>query len=468
MSGALRRILARTLLPVFLLAGLLTGGASLEGEFEQAIFFSVSGLLAAALFVGAQGWIRGGVATAFLFTLATVLILLAQLVPLPRAFVAGLPDRAAAFETLSILGLAPETLPLSLAPDATLGGLLAFLAPVAAFCLTAAIKWSRGADLLKWTLPLLAGASALLGLAQIFLGKANPALYLHDFTAPGQPVGFFANPNHQASFLLMGLPFVAVIAARLRRDWEGNDQDLALAALAICLALLLFTGILAAGSAAGYLLLVPVTLLSLIVAFSGRRKARSSHPAAWVLMPLILAAAAVAVFSSPRLTGLGQTSFEDGPGSRIAINRVSAEMAEVHWQAGTGLGSYEDVYRLYEDPDTVSNIYVAHAHNDYFEWIIETGVAGTLLLAAFLLWWFYHFGRLWIAAPPDALRLRRAGAIATLVPVLHSLVDYPLRTPGIASIAAVCLALMVVPRSRSEAPVQPSDPGTETLRTVTI
>ena len=159
------RALAR-LLPLSLLAALFTGGASLEGEFEQAIFFSVSGLLAAGLFVGAQGWIRGGVATALLFVLVAVLILLAQLVPLPRAFVAGLPDRAAAFETLSILGLAPETLPISLAPDATLGGLLAFLAPLAAFCLTAAIKWSGGADLLKWTLPLLAGTSALLGLAQ--------------------------------------------------------------------------------------------------------------------------------------------------------------------------------------------------------------------------------------------------------------------------------------------------------------
>lgn len=83
---------------------------------------------------------------------------------------------------------------------------------------------------MAWTIPLLGAASALLGLAQVFTGDQSP-LYLYDFTSRGLPAGFFSNFNHQASFLLMCLPFTAALAGRLRRDSEGKDRDTALAIL---------------------------------------------------------------------------------------------------------------------------------------------------------------------------------------------------------------------------------------------
>lgn len=468
-AAFLRRPAAISLAPLFLAGALLVGGASLEGEFAQSVFFAVSGLIAAALFLSAGGWIKGAVATPLCFFLVLTALLLAQTVPLPAGWTSALPDRDEALASLALLGLQDGGLALSLTPEATLAGWLAFLAPLAGFCLMAAIKWSRGAAPMKWVIPLLGAASALLGLAQILLGDEIPALYFYEFTNRGSPVGVFSNANHQASFLLMCLPFAAVLAADLRRSWEGADGEMAQAALAAVMALLIVTGVLGAGSAAGYLLLVPVALFSLMIAFSGQGNAPGNRLAGWAMLPLIFGFAALIIFSSPRLSGLGVTSFDDTPGSRIAINRVSAEMAGVHWQAGTGLGSYADVYRLYEDPAAVSHFYVAHAHNDYFEWFIETGIAGGGLLAAFLAWWLYHFGRVWASGGQGSVKLRRAAAVAALVPVLHSLVDYPLRTPGIATLAAICLALMIMPKDRRAAPQMPAgDVEAEPVRTITI
>ena len=471
--AASRRYAARALTPAFLAFALLVGGASLEGEFLQAVLFTISGALLGCLFLFAGAWWTGQAALVLAWAAILALVLVAQVLPLPVSWLEELPIRGDARLSLEALGLGAGPSTLSLAPEATIAGLLAFLAPLCGFAIVAAIKWSRGAGLLKWVIPALGAASAALGIAQVILGKAVPELYFYDFTARGFPVGVFSNPNHQASFLLMCLPFVAVLVADLRRDWEGSDEDMALATVAGALGLMILAGILGAGSAAGYLLLVPVLILSIAVVFAGRRKSKESAPrlslAGLAILPMILGFAALVVFTSPRLTGLGYTSFEDGPASRIGINKVSAVMIEDHWAAGIGLGTYEDVYRLYEDPDTVSSTFIAHAHNDYYEWVIETGLAGTALLGGFLLIWFFWFLRLWTGAKAEALKLRRAASIACLVPILHSLVDYPLRTPGIAVLAAMCLALMIVPRQKSEAPLPKAEEAADDdLRIVTL
>lgn len=462
------RLLERTFVPAFLAGALVTGGASLEGDLQKAVFLIFSGLVLAALFLALKDWLRAPVLSVLGFAALYVVLAASQLVPLPIEQAQPLPDRDLAVRGLEALGHNPASLPLSLAPEATLAGLLAILAPLCGFCLVAAVRWSRGAALLKWAIPLLCAVSALLGLAQIILGSQS-GLYPYRFTNIGSPVGAFANANHQASFLLMGLPFVAALIHDLRRDWEGRDSDVAMAVAAGAAGLVILIGILAAGSVAGYLMLAPVLLLSLAVAFTRRGKTRARALPAISIAALMLAGAIMVVFSSARLPTLGQTSLEDLPTQRTGISRVGAGILEQHWATGTGLGSFEDVYRLHEDPATVSTVYIAHAHNDYLEWMIETGLAGGVLLAVFLGWWAFQFFGVWLGSGMDALALRRAAAIACLVPVLHSVVDYPLRTPAIAVMAAMCLAVMIVPRTRAApaTPVAGAD-ETEALKIVTL
>lgn len=461
-----RRLLARLLVAGFLTGALLTGGASLEGEVQKAMLFVVAGLTLGGLILLSRDWLSAGAVTALSFALLFVLIVLLQLLPLPAGFTRALPDRDVALAGLQALGEGPASLPLSLSPEATLISLLAVLAPLCGFCLIAAVKWSRGAALLKWVIPLLGAASACLGLAQVIF-SGNRDLYPYSFTNIGSPVGFFANANHQASFLLMCLPFVAVLAADLRRDWEGEDRDVALGAGIAAFGLLIITGILGAGSGAGYLMLAPVLLLSVSIALARRKKKTGRSIPVLLVVSALLAVAALVVFSSPRLSGLGYINFEDGPTTRAGMNRVGLEILEQHWVSGTGLGSYSEVYSLYEDPETVWNTYVAHAHNDYLEWLVELGLPGALLLAGFLIWWLMRFAKLWLGSKTDALHLRRAASVACLVPVLHSLVDYPLRTPALAVLAAMCLAMMVVPQKRA-GQAEPAAGEGEELRTVTL
>jgi O-antigen ligase len=450
-NSLLRRYGARTLVPTFLVLAAFTGGSSFEAEHLQAIMFGVSAFLLAAFFGWGFGWITGPVKSVIAFAFCLALLAGIQLFPFPTEMTASLPDRDAAYHGLNALGHSPAAFSLSLSPEATQGAFLAFLMPLAAFCLVARLKWSRGAALLKWTIPLLGAASAVLGLAQVFLGN-EPRLYLYDRTSEGLPAGFFANVNHQASFLLMTLPFVAALAADLQRGWQAGDSQVAQAVILAACGLLIIGGVFGAGSVAGYILLAPVTLLSILILGGGRQRSNGPIFGAGLAVGIILFAGAF-VFTSPVLEGLGITSLDDSDLSRIGIARTSAEILDRHWQFGTGLGAFDEVYHLYEDPATVVYVYVAHVHNDYMEWLIETGLAGGILLGAFLVWFLVWFVRVWTNSKSGASGLRRAASIACLVILLHSFVDYPLRTPVIAALGAMCLALMIVPRTRDEAPL---------------
>jgi O-antigen ligase len=119
---------------------------------------------------------------------------------------------------------------------------------------------------------------------------------------------------------------------------------------------------------------------------------------------------------------------------------------------GSGLGSFREVYQLYEDPGSIGAIYVVHAHNDYVELLLEMGVAGALLLGIFLVWWGVAVRRVWISA--DAGPFAKAASIASAAILAHSLVDFPLRTAAISAVLGVCVALLADRR-----PAQATDSG---------
>jgi O-antigen ligase len=108
---------------------------------------------------------------------------------------------------------------------------------------------------------------------------------------------------------------------------------------------------------------------------------------------------------------------------------------------GSGLGSFRSVYHLYESREQLSTTYVNHAHDDYAELTLELGVPGVLLIVAFLIWWGRAAWRAWRGA--DAAIYARAASIATAAILIHSLVDFPLRTAAISAAFAMALGLLV-------------------------
>jgi O-antigen ligase len=119
-----------------------------------------------------------------------------------------------------------------------------------------------------------------------------------------------------------------------------------------------------------------------------------------------------------------------------------------NWLLGSGIGSFRRLYPQYEDQAAVTTTFVNHAHNDYLEILLETGIPGLLTLLLFLLWWAGRAVR--VARMRAIFPCAWAAVIGSAALLLHSLVDYPLRTAALAAIMAALLALMAQPRIRED------------------
>jgi O-antigen ligase len=128
-------------------------------------------------------------------------------------------------------------------------------------------------------------------------------------------------------------------------------------------------------------------------------------------------------------------------------------VARDYLPVGAGVGSFERVYRMKENPQTIDpSIVVNHAHDDYLELLIETGIPGMVLVVTFLGWFATMGVRLWRGASSDPFAV--AGGITAGMVMVHSLVDFPLRTTAIAATFAMALAMLVQPRRSAESEKQ--------------
>ena len=100
-----------------------------------------------------------------------------------------------------------------------------------------------------------------------------------------------------------------------------------------------------------------------------------------------------------------------------------------HWLEGIGFGAFESVFYGYENVENLSTSYLNQAHFEPLQYVIETGLAGLLLLVAALVWVVRRLLRLWRAGDGKAriLAVYLCGALG--VWLIAGLVDYPTRTP---------------------------------------
>jgi hypothetical protein len=108
------------------------------------------------------------------------------------------------------------------------------------------------------------------------------------------------------------------------------------------------------------------------------------------------------------------------------------------------------VYGLFEKPqDTMANTFANHAHNDMLELWLETGLAGLVLMAMFASWFGLRAVKLWRKGPSAVSEidssLAQAATIIIGLIVVHSFVDYPLRTGAMMAIMALACALLLEP-----------------------
>jgi O-antigen ligase len=428
----------------FLLACLFLGGASAAGA--GAVANGVLQLLA-LLIVATVAWTRPAGSPPVLpaGSLPLLIILgglllwsLVQLIPLPASLWTTLPGRAPIAEGFRLLGMPLPAIPASLAPGKTIQSLLWLIPPVAAFLLAAPLT-SRGRRTLA--LAILVGAllSMLLGAFQVLGGSGSP-LRFYEITNPTAPVGFFSNKNHLATLLLCALPVAGALAGRAaapgRRKSKAQSQKTIYAAIA----LFLVVGLAINRSIAGYALLLPAGFAAFLI-YRQAVTGGISRVALGVLAALVIAYVGVALAGPVSREALS-TKFSQSPASRQVMTERTLQAAGDHFPVGSGLGSFPQVYRTYEDPENASRAFANHAHNDYAEIALELGVPGVLLVLLFALWWARRAQIAWTRDFSGAPLARAASIMIGLV-LFHSLVDYPLRTSGIAALFAVACAFLL-------------------------
>lgn len=429
----MRKKLTSGLATALLLLCLLLGGASAAGLWANVLLQLIAvAMIGAAIAFGRAPLTRAGKRLLLLLGLL-IAIILAQLVPLPPAIWTSLPGRAPVAQGFALLGQELPWLPLSLAPDATIASALWLLPAVAMLLWT--LRFAVRESWIAWTMVFAMTLSVLVGAMQITGGEAS-RWYFYAVTNYGVTVGFFANANHLATFLVATVPFLGALYMAARGRGRSAQKSAGLVVILGGFFALVMVGLGINGSLAGLGLMVPVTAATLLLLLPGRRIPL------WAvgLVALLGAASVAAVFSGRFDNNLISAEAPGDVVSRYTTFTTSFEAVKDHFPLGSGVGTFQPIYRLYEDPERVTTTYINHVHSDWIEIVLETGLPGALLLLAFLVWWGRRTIAIWRAPEPDFFA--RAATIATAAILAHSLVDYPLRTAAIGAVFAACCALM--------------------------
>jgi O-antigen ligase len=418
---------------VLVLALVLGGGPS------QPLFTMVIELAALPLIVLAFGAMTAervtGAIPALILVALIALTPLLQMIPLPPALWTALPGRETPVALLAAGAITPEAHPLTLEPDGTLRAGLALLPGIAIFLSTLGATLAERRRLAT----IIVGATiagAMLGILQLANG-ADFDLYTTAHSA--NLIGFFANRNHEANMLLVGMLLAAGLAA-------GASPHRTAPRLIAGALMLLF-------SAAAVVTISRMGMLLLPIALAGsgilllRRWGGGARPVIAVTVALIAIMLLASFVPVVRETAARFLLAADD--ARPDLWNTTWMAIHAFWPIGSGLGSFVPVFQLFEPLDQVRALYVNHAHDDYLEILLETGLWGLCLMVAGLAILVVR------AVRPPAREGRAehiAAACAVAILLLHSLADYPLRTATLATVfgflAASLFPAPATPRRR--------------------
>lgn len=360
----------------------------------------------------------------------------AHLVPLPPDVWSVLPGRALFIEAAALAKQEQPWRPLSIVPGATVNAMSSLIVPAAVLYIFAAIRAEDRARLPGVALALIF-ASTLIGLLQ-FSGASFNNPFVND--VPGSVSGTFANRNHFALFQAFGCLLAPIWAFHGGRDpgWR--------APAAVGLVLLFALTILASGSRAGLLLGFFGLVSSLVIVREAIRKSLRRYPR-WVFPALIGAVFVLIVMfvlisiAADRAVAINR-ALELDPADDLRKRAMPTvmEMIRIYFPVGSGLGAFDPVYRIHERFDLLAVEYFNHAHNDFLEIALDTGLVGIVALAVSIMWWAWASFRAWRAGRSVLHAIPKLGSAMILMVLAASVVDYPARTPLIMAMLILAAA----------------------------
>jgi O-antigen ligase len=204
--------------------------------------------------------------------------------------------------------------------------------------------------------------------------------------------------------------------------------------------------VIATRSRFGALLLVPVLLVSLQVMLSYRLRTNLA-----VATSVLAGGAGLLYAASPSFLQGTLVRFSAEDRSRTDVLPDLLHALGEFFPAGAGIGTFDPVFRASESLFLVDLTYVHHAHNEYLELAIEGGLPAILLMLVFVAGFAAQAWRVPDLEARDYLLLKRLSAGAILIMLLHSLVDYPLRTITTQALFAFLSAILFLGRRKRQA-----------------
>jgi len=311
------------------------------------------------------------IVTGFAFTLYACF----QIIPLPLILLKYISPEA--FRLREFYALEPAgTGALSLVPYRSLLELLKAVAFLTVFSLASIyfISRDRLKDFVK-ALSLFGFCLAVFAIVQ----KAtwNGRLYwFRDLTMGGEAFGPFVNRNHFAGFIGMIIPLTLGLAITK----HSREKKIFYGFLAVIMSVSLFFSLSRGGV---------VSFFSGMVLFGFLLVAsRLQQKKIWFIGIFVVAVLTYLAWLGvdPIMQRFSQTDITKE--QRLIVWSTTLTASKDFWLTGSGLGTFLNIFPLYAPASVQGGIY-DHAHNDYLEFLLETGLGGVILLLCFtglLLW----------------------------------------------------------------------------------
>lgn len=376
--------------------------------------------------------------------------LLLQWLPMPAAWVRFLSPEAAALHAGADYLDRDRLITLSIDPHATFVFWLKSCAYAAAFALTLFLV--HGRRRLAW----LCGAIVASGLIQGFLGSL---LHLAgvDLEVLGMPVlhstqasGSYVNRNHLAGLLEMTLAvgiglMVGQLEDRPRRSWREFVHDTAQlllsgkAMLRLVLVIMVVALVMTRSRMGNTAFFASLLVAGAIGLALSRRAPRGTVLLIGSLIAIDVALIGTWFGVERTMQRIAETTAQNVE-ERVDPSVYAVKMLEDYPVFGTGGGTFYTAFTRYRGHD-IPDFY-DHVHNDYVQFLVETGAVGAGLMGLFVL------AALACAVLAQARRrdpLARGVAFGVTMAVIaigiHSTVDFNLQIPANAFIFVILLAL---------------------------
>jgi O-antigen ligase len=294
----------------------------------------------------------------------------------------------------------------------------------------------------------------IVALALVFTGTLIAAYAIYQFATGsdmvlgrvsgyrGRAGGTFYNPNNLAELLELVVPLglCYVLVGRLSH----------VAKIVVGYASLVMLAGVGVTVSRGGIVAMGVTLLVLCVVLLCRRNYRIQG----IVLLAVVIGMGVAVapkIESVKIRFEELTPAEHRAGDmRMSIWRAAARMWMDHFWLGVGPGQFDNRFPEYRSYDVQPH--PEWAHNDYLNTLADYGLVGTVMVAAAWVFLYWGAAKAWkhVRAAPDDFARKKSSRFAFMLGsalgltgiLIHSAVEFPLHTPGVAVVAITLMALL--------------------------